>query len=89
VGNVEGGEERELDFPDGSEESGQQSFTYEGKGGVPIGNFFNRIAYAWKFQETNILLSQSINDSSEILYIRDPRDRIERVAPWLSLDSDP
>lgn len=89
VGNIEGGEERELDFPDGSEESGQQSFTYEGKGGVPIGNFFNRIAYAWKFQETNILLSQSINSSSEILYIRDPRDRIERVAPWLSLDSDP
>ena len=44
VGNVEGGDERELDFPDGGEASGQQSFTYSGDGGVPMGSFFNRIA---------------------------------------------
>ncbi|HVQ88284.1 MAG TPA: UPF0182 family protein, partial [Actinomycetes bacterium] len=80
---------RELDYPDSTGENGQQTYTYEGNGGVPIGSFFNRIAYAWKFQETNILLSDSINAESQILYNRDPRDRVEEVAPWLTTDADP
>ncbi|MEO8330157.1 MAG: UPF0182 family protein, partial [Candidatus Nanopelagicales bacterium] len=80
---------RELDYPDSTGENGQRTYTYEGAGGVPIGSFFNRIAYAWKFQETNILLSDSINAESEILYIRDPRERVEQVAPWLTTDADP
>jgi uncharacterized membrane protein (UPF0182 family) len=80
---------RELDYPDDTETNGQRSFTYDGHGGVPVGSFFNRLLYAWRFQETNILLSDRINSESQILYIRDPRDRVERAAPWLTLDSDP
>jgi uncharacterized membrane protein (UPF0182 family) len=80
---------RELDYPDDSQANGQRSFTYDGHGGVPVGSFLNRLLYAWRFQETNILLSDRINSESQILYIRDPRDRVERAAPWLTLDSDP
>ena len=42
-----------------------------------------------KFQEPNILLSDRVNADSKILYDRDPRERVEKVAPWLTLDGDP
>ncbi len=89
VGAPEAVEPRELDFPDDSAENGQRSYSYTGDGGVPIGSFFNRLMYAWRFQETNILLSDTINAESQILYVRDPSERVERAAPWLTLDADP
>ncbi|MFG1878317.1 UPF0182 family protein [Sphaerisporangium sp. NPDC049003] len=82
----------ELDFPEQSNNgqgSGQENFTYTGKGGVPIGNFLTRLLYASKYGETNLLLSSDINSKSRILYNRDPRDRIQQVAPFLTLDGDP
>jgi uncharacterized membrane protein (UPF0182 family) len=42
-----------------------------------------------KYQEANILLSDRVTGSSEILYDRDPKQRVEKVAPWLTLDGDP
>ncbi len=45
--------------------------------------------YAVKFGEPNFLLSERVNANSEVLYNRTPRDRVEKVAPWLTIDSDP
>lgn len=88
VGGPEGAEPRELDFPDESA-VGQQNTTYEGDGGVPIGSTVNRLLYAIKFQDRNILFSDAINDVAKILYVRDPRDRVQQVAPYLKLDGNP
>lgn len=63
------------------------TYTYDGKGGVNIGNFFDRTAYALKYQEMNLLLSDRVGSESKILYDRDPRERVEKVAPWLTTDS--
>ncbi|WP_076479878.1 UPF0182 family protein [Williamsia sterculiae] len=63
------------------------SFTYNGGGGVSLGNWFNRLAYSVKYTERNILLSGAINRNSKILYNRDPRDRVKKAAPWLTVDS--
>lgn len=63
------------------------TYTYDGKGGVNIGNFFDRTAYALKYQEMNLLLSDRVGSESTILYDRDPRERVEKVAPWLTTDS--
>ena len=62
-------------------------YTYTGSGGVPVGGWVNRTAYALKFAERNILLSSLIGDESKIIYDRDPRDRVQKVAPWLTTDS--
>ena len=62
--------------------------TYDGKGGVPIGNAFNKALYAFKFAEPNIFLSSRVNSESKILYDREPRDRVKKVAPWLTVDGD-
>ncbi len=63
--------------------------TYDGSGGVPTGSFFNKLMFAVKFGEPNFLLSERVNSNSEVLYNRNPRDRVEKVAPWLTIDDDP
>ncbi|RZS87170.1 hypothetical protein EV189_2594 [Motilibacter rhizosphaerae] len=63
--------------------------TYQGKGGVPIGGLFDRLVYAAKYRDTNLLLSSRVNSASQILYDRQPRERVEKVAPWLTVDGDP
>ena len=61
-------------------------FTYDGEGGVGIGNWVDRIAFAIKYQELNLILSDRVGSDSRILYDRDPRQRVEKVAPWLTTD---
>ncbi|GAA4783527.1 UPF0182 family protein [Corynebacterium canis] len=63
------------------------NFTYDGSGGVDISGMFNRIAFALRYQEINMVLSDRIGDDSKILYQRDPRARVEKVAPWLETDN--
>jgi uncharacterized protein len=86
---VGGQANRELDFPDDRSATGQHNNSYAGKGGVPIGGLFNRTLYAVRFGEKNLLLSGSINKDSRILYDRTPRQRVEKVAPWLKVDGNP
>ena len=63
------------------------TYTYDGKGGVGIGNIFDRTMYAAKYRELNFLLSDRVGRESKLLYDRDPRERVEKVAPWLTTDS--
>ena len=89
VGSPKGGEPRELDYPDDKSANGQANNTYTGKGGVPVGNLFQRAVFALHYREANILLSNQIAPGSKILYDRSPKIRVKKVAPWLTLDGDP
>jgi uncharacterized membrane protein (UPF0182 family) len=88
VGAPPGSTPRELDFPNNSG-TGQQNNTYNGGGGVPVGSTWRKLLYALKFKDKNLLFSGGVNSDSRILYVRNPRDRVAKVAPWLTLDSDP
>jgi uncharacterized membrane protein (UPF0182 family) len=88
VGAAKGSEPRELDYPAGDGESDQTYTTFNGNGGPKLDNIVSRLAYAIKFQSEQILLSDAINNESQILYNRDPRTRVAAVAPYLTLDSD-
>ncbi len=77
----------ELSLPSTDPEVDNRT-TYDGAGGVEVGSNFRQLLYALKFSEPNFLLSGRVNANSEVLYNRTPRDRIEKVAPWLTLDSD-
>ncbi len=81
----------ELDYATGGENGGaQKNTTYDGDGGPSVGNFFNRLVYAIKFSSDQILLSTTaVNDRSQILYDRNPVVRVQKVAPYLTLDHDP
>ncbi|ADB34323.1 protein of unknown function UPF0182 [Kribbella flavida DSM 17836] len=89
VGAPEGAPPVELDTPEGKNGGDPTLNTYEGKGGVEIGSFGNRLLYATKFRDANILLSGRVNEASKILYDRNPRERVEKAAPWLTPDGDP
>ena len=80
VGDVPGAAPREYD-------TDNSSFTYNGAGGVEIGSFVNRLAFAAKYGERNILFSSAVTNDSKIIFNRDPRDRVSAVAPWLTTDS--
>lgn len=84
----------ELDRPQGSSatDAGAASealTTFTGNAGPSLGNWFNRAMYALKFQSTDLLLTNGVNEKSQILYDRTPLDRVAKVAPYLTLDSNP
>jgi len=89
IGGTTTGDPVEFDYPDDTSANGQKNVTYSGKGGVPVGSLFNKLVFALKYQEQRILLSNLINKDSKILFERNPRDRVAKVAPWLTLDGDP
>jgi uncharacterized membrane protein (UPF0182 family) len=79
----------ELDYPSGADGASETKTTFSGDGGPNIGSVFNRLIYALKFQSEQILFSDNVNADSQILYDRDPSVRVQKAAPYLTLDSDP
>ncbi|MFN8193678.1 MAG: UPF0182 family protein [Nocardioidaceae bacterium] len=81
----------ELDLPGGEDTGGseQTTTTYDGKAGVPISGLVNKLMFALRFGDANLVLSQRVHDNSKILFDRDPRKMVEKVAPWLTVDEDP
>jgi uncharacterized membrane protein (UPF0182 family) len=89
VGQPPGSTENlEFDHPSTNGGTNGVHNTYQGKGGVPIGSRFNRFLYAVKLGDPNIFFSSGINSGSQLLTVRDPRARVAKVAPWLTLDGD-
>ncbi|CAA9361434.1 MAG: UPF0182 protein AF1421 [uncultured Frankineae bacterium] len=88
IGGVDGAE-----VPEGgaAEEDAdrQATFNYDGDGGVQLSSIGHKLLYALKYREPNLLLSDAIKDESRLMYIREPRERVQKVAPFLELDTDP
>jgi uncharacterized membrane protein (UPF0182 family) len=78
------GNDREYDYETNVE---TKNYTYTGRGGVPIGNWLARSVFAAKFAERNFLFSGVIGPNSKILFNRDPAERVQAVAPWLTTDT--
>ncbi|MGH3874075.1 MAG: UPF0182 family protein [Pseudonocardiaceae bacterium] len=82
VGGNAGARPREFD-------GRPENYTYDGKGGVPIGSWPKRLLFAGYYGERNILFNQAIGTDSKVIYNQHPRDRLRKVAPWLTVDGDP
>jgi uncharacterized membrane protein (UPF0182 family) len=86
LGKQPGATDIEFDRPAGES---QQTYSYTGTGGVPVNSMLRRILYGLHFWEPNFLLSDVFNENSKVMYVRNPRERVERVAPFLTMDGDP
>lgn len=84
--SIVGGPQKELDY---SDDKGEKETSYKGDSGVNLDNPVNRAAYALAFSEPQILYSGAIGEGSRILYNRTPKERVEAVAPWLTIDGAP
>src|SRR6185503_9453622 len=77
---------QELDYPRGD----QNVYTrYQGRGGIPITSWARRLAFAARFGEPKIILSDDLTAESRILMYRTVMPRIQRIAPFFSYDRDP
>ena len=80
---------KELDYQ--GTQTNEQPFTssYEGAGGIPIGGFFERALFAWRYRDINLLISNLVTDNSRIMIYRDIKERVPKAAPFLEFDGDP
>ena len=76
----------EFDYPKGEE---NVYSTYAGDGGVEIDSFIKRIFFAVKFKSLELLLSNDIQKDSRIMYYRTIKERVNKIAPFLTFDRDP
>jgi len=83
---VVGTSAREFDYPAG--ESGTYT-TYEGRGGVRLSSFWRRLLFAARFGSMQFLMSSDMSRDSQVLYVRNIRDRVQAIAPFLRYDRDP
>ncbi|MHB0912000.1 MAG: UPF0182 family membrane protein [Armatimonadota bacterium] len=77
---------REFDYP----AEGTPVYTrYAGKGGIPIAGYGRRLAFAWRFSDLNMILSNPISTDSRLMFRRNIRERVQAVFPYLQYDPDP
>ena len=81
-----GSSPQEIDFPLAE---GTQFNEYSGEAGVVIDNIWKRIAFAFRYRDLNLLISNQIRDSSRVLVERNVREMAAAVAPFLEVDADP
>ncbi len=86
---IAGTSQPEVDFPIGSSGADVATNSYDGTGGVEIGSFFDRVAWALRFGNLDTLISDRVSSGSKVLLERNIRSRIERLAPFLYGDADP
>lgn len=77
--------EPEFDYPSGESNVYAE---YQGQGGIPM-NFLNRLLFAIREGDMQLLVSTNINKDSRIIINRNIMERIQTIAPFLSYDEDP
>ena len=90
---VVGARQREFDFPSGNEgdpssSAGTQT-NWTGTTGIKLDSTLNRLLFAARFRDLNLLISDQVTQSSQLLFNRSLNDRLGRIAPFLRYDKDP
>ena len=60
-----------------------------GCGGIPIGGFLNRLAFAIHLRDLNLLISNLVTGQSRLIYVADIEARVQKALPFLTIDSHP
>ena len=81
-----GSEAQEIDIPLAS---GTDFNEYNGTAGVVLDNFFKRVAFAFRYRDLNLLISNQIRPDSRVLVERNVMQIVEQIAPFLAADADP
>lgn len=87
---IAGTNQQEVDFPVGGSSGNIQYNTYQGDGGVQLGGFFRQLAFAARFANLDTLISSRLDDDSQVMMVRNVRDRVTKLSPgFLYPDADP
>ena len=77
---------REFHYPKGED---NVYADYEGQGGIPISSALRKLLFAAHFRAYQILLSDDITAESRLIFDRQIRTRVTKIAPFLVYDQDP
>ena len=77
---------QELDYPSGDQNVYSR---YTGRGGVAVSGFLRKLAFAIRFGELKILLSDDLTAESRVMMYRRVAERVRQAAPFLRFDQDP
>ena len=87
---VVGATRSEVDYTDENQETQEVRYAdIGGEGGVGMGTLIRRAAFALRFGQLEPLISNFVTSDSRVFYVRDVRDRVEKLAPFLLFDADP
>ena len=75
----------EFNYP---QENGYATTRFAANTGIPM-TMANRLLFALRFAEINMLLNQDITADSQLLWRRNIMERVELLAPFLTYDRDP
>ncbi len=79
--------QQEFDYPQGQSNN---LTSYQGTGGIDVGGFFRRLVIAFDQDDLGKLpFSDDVSAGSRLLMHRNIRERVARIAPFLTFDADP
>ncbi|MFL5684119.1 MAG: UPF0182 family protein, partial [Chloroflexota bacterium] len=89
---VVGAQQNEFDYPTGESDTegtdGAQT-RWTGTTGISIDKTLMRLLFAARFRDLDLLISDQVTSSSQLLFHRSIGDRLSMVAPFLRFDADP
>ena len=77
---------REFHYPKGDD---NVFSTYAGTGGVVLDSLGKKLAFATRFRDYQLLLSDDITPESRLIFDRQIKRRAQKIAPFLTFDDDP
>jgi uncharacterized protein len=91
---VVGAKQAEFDYPRGVADPGATDVSgvetrWSGKTGISLDSTLTRLAFAARFGDLDLLISDQVTPASQLLFHRTISDRVPRIAPFLRFDKDP
>ncbi len=77
---------KEFDYPAGDK---NKYVSYKGSGGVKLDSLVKKIAFSFKYGTLKLLLNNDITSDSRLMFNRNIKNRVRKVAPFLMYDRDP
>jgi uncharacterized membrane protein (UPF0182 family) len=92
---VVGAKQPEFDYPSGTADAagvdigGVNAPSWTGTTGIKLDSNLNRLLFAIRFSDLDLLISDQVTSGSQLLFHRTLSDRVPRIAPFLRYDKDP
>ncbi|HUQ78250.1 MAG TPA: UPF0182 family protein [Patescibacteria group bacterium] len=88
---VVGARQPEFDYPRGNDTNDGDvvATVWQGKSGIPLDTTLNRLLFAIRFRDLNLLITDQVTNGSQLLFHRTQGERVRLIAPFLKFDKDP
>jgi uncharacterized membrane protein (UPF0182 family) len=83
---IVGTSQPEFDYP---QEPNDVTTRFSGGGGIRVSSLWDRLLFAVRFGDLNVLISSQLSDGARVLFHRQISQREQLIAPFLSYDPDP